>query len=118
MTYDVVPWQVHGTLLDVAADGDAMVRAAKDAGTSADVMAGGFGTATDVGAAFSAFWTARDETALRVGGLLFRKSTAVADAAQAFVEADGEMTATARNAVSSLPADFVSARRGGPQTLE
>lgn len=98
---------IHGTLLDVAADGKAMLQAADDAGSSAAEITGTCGSATEVASAFSAFWSARDETAQRVSSLLFRKAAAVAEAAQAFITADGEMNAAAAAALSSLPAEYV-----------
>lgn len=109
MTHEILPDQIHGTLLDVAADGNAMRQAANDTGTSAAEIAGACGSATDVGTAFNEFWSPRDETAQRVSSLLFRKATAVAEAAQAFITADGEMNATATAALSSLPADYAPA---------
>ena len=109
MTYEILPDQIHGTLLDVSADGNAMRQAADDAASSAAEISGTFGSATDVGTAFNDFWSPRDETAQRVSSLLFRKATAVADAAQAFITADGEMNTTATSALSSLPADYAPA---------
>ncbi|MCQ1996482.1 DUF6507 family protein [Arthrobacter sp. zg-Y1171] len=119
MTYEILPDQIHGTLTAIAADGNAMHRAATDAGTSAAEIAGTFGAATEVASAFTAFWSPRDETAQRVSSLLFRKATAVAEAAQAFITADGEMATTATAALSSLPADYAPPlQRGHGRFLE
>lgn len=107
ITYEILPDQIHGTLLDVASDGKAMFQAADDAGSSAAEITGACGSATEVAAAFSAFWSPRDETAQRVSSLLFRKATAVAEASQAFITADGEMNTAAAAALSSLPADCI-----------
>ncbi len=106
MTYEMLPEQIHGTLLAIAADGNAMQRAASDAGEAAEQVAGTCGSATDVAAAFTAFWSERDETAQRVGSLLFRKARAVAQAAEAFITADGEMNSSASAALASLPAGY------------
>nr|WP_269438981.1 DUF6507 family protein [Arthrobacter caoxuetaonis] len=83
-----------------------MLDAGRDAEKSADQLAGSFGSAEAVAVAFSQFWDPRRDVARNVASLLFRKTSALADATAAFVEADGQMTAAAESALAKLPTAY------------
>ncbi|WAP52350.1 hypothetical protein OL239_03450 [Arthrobacter sp. ATA002] len=104
--------EIHAALVDIAADGESLTRAAQAARACGETVAGSFGTATVVAAAFSSFWSGRDDVGERVGSLLFRKAGAVSTAASAFAAADSDMSATASAALVALPTDYAPHRRG------
>ena len=106
MQYEIQPDVIHAAIVDVAADGQALLDAGTDAGNSADQLAGSLGSAEVVAGAFSQFWEPRRDVAQIVASLVFRKSSALADATAAFVEADGQMSTAARSALSKLPTDY------------
>lgn len=115
--YSIQPGAIHAIVVDVAADGQALQQAGTDTSAIAEELAGSFGTAAAVAGAFEGFWSARREVAPRIASLLFRKTTAVADAAQAFIDADGEMTAAVRAATATLPTYYAPADRPRPGRL-
>ncbi len=106
MQYQIQPDVIHAAIVDLAADGQALLDAGRDAGTSADQLAGSFGSAEAVAGAFSQFWEPRRDVARNVASLVFRKTSALADATAAFVEADGRMTAAAESALAKLPTAY------------
>ncbi|MBF4993618.1 hypothetical protein ITX31_05780 [Arthrobacter gandavensis] len=106
MQYEIQPGVIHAAIVDIAADGQALLAAGTDAGTSADQLAGSFGSAEVVAGAFSRFWEPRRDVARNISSLVFRKTTALADAAAAFVEADGQMSAAAQSALTKLPTEY------------
>lgn len=116
--YSVQPSGIHATLVDVAADGQSLTQAAKDARTCGETVAGSFGTAAAVAAAFQTFWSGRDDVGERVASLLFRKADAVAAAAAAFVEADSDMAAAASSALARLPAHYAPYGRGDYRAVQ
>lgn len=105
-TFDVQPSGIHATLIDVAADGQSLAAAAKDTRVGGDRVAGLFGSADVVAAAFSTFWSGRDDVGERVASLVFRKADAVSTASQAFTEADATMDSEAAAALSQLSAAY------------
>lgn len=111
--YDMDPAGIHATLVDVAADGESLLQAAKDTRSSGDRVADKFGSAEVAATGFSSFWGDRDDVGERVASLLFRKADAVSTAAHAFTEADGEMTTAASAALSRLPATSPLPHSGG-----
>jgi len=106
MQYEIQPGVIHAAIVDIAADGQALLDAGRDAETSADQLAGSFGSAEAVAGAFSRFWDPRRDVARNVASLIFRKASALADATAAFVEADGQMTAAAESALAKLPTAY------------
>ncbi|MER2135086.1 MAG: DUF6507 family protein [Arthrobacter sp.] len=103
MQYEIQPGVIHTAIVDIAADGQALLDAGRDAGNSADQLAGSFGSAATVAGAFSTFWDPRRDVAQKVASLVFRKTSALADATAAFVGADGQMSAAAESALAKLP---------------
>jgi uncharacterized protein YukE len=116
--YSMDPSGIHATLIDVAADGQSLTQAGKDARASGEKVADGFGTATVVAAAFRSFWSARDDVAERLASVLFRKADAVSTAAAAFADADDGMSSTASAALAKLPADYAPYRRGDYRAVQ
>lgn len=115
MVYKIERGQVHAILVNVAADGQSLQLAAKDATTAGDDAAGSFGTATIAAAAFQRFWGPRDDVGQRAASLVFRKADAVTDAMTVLIAADGKMSDSARSALDRVPASFrppASAGRG------
>lgn len=104
MSYEITPGIIHAVLVDVAADGESLRGSAEMATTAGDNVSGQFGTAADVSSAFSAFWASRNDVGTRIAALVLRKAGCVATAAEAFIDADGEMTDAASTALSNLPA--------------
>jgi len=109
LQYEIQPAAIHAVVVDVAADGQALHQAGNATADTADDLAGSFGSADLVAVAFAEFWTPRRSVAQCVSSLVFRKATALTDAAQAFVDADGEMTAAAESALSTLPTAYAPA---------
>ncbi|WP_312179043.1 DUF6507 family protein [Arthrobacter sp.] len=109
MQYEIQPAAIHAVVVDVAADGQALHQAGAAAADTAGELAGSFGSADAVAGAFSSFWAPRQDVAQRISSLVFRKATALTEAAQAFVDADGEMSAAAKSALSTLPTAYLSA---------
>lgn len=95
MTYDIDVSVLQSVLMTVAVEGAALDRMAGGARAGGDEAARQFGTAVEAAEAFAGFWAPREDLGQRVASLVFRKADAVAEAAQAFVEADGEMGNTA-----------------------
>lgn len=106
MQYQIQPGVIHAAIVDVAADGQALLDAGKDAGSSAEQLAGSFGSAEVVAGAFSQFWDPRRDVADIIASLVFRKTSALADATAAYVEADGHMGAAAESALAKLPTAY------------
>lgn len=100
--YDIDVSALQAVLMAVAVDGTALHQAANEARAGGDEAAGQFGTAEGVAEAFGVFWAPRDDLGQRVASLVFRKADAVAEAAQAFVEADGEMSSTALRSLAEI----------------
>lgn len=116
-SWDIRPDALHVVLTDVAADGQSMAKASDDAASFGEETAASFGTASDVAEAFAAFWTPRQDVGQRIASLVFHKASVVAEAAQLFEQADGDMSETAVTAVESLDATgslTLTARGFGP----
>ena len=109
MQYEIQPAVIHAVVVDVAADGQALQQAGTAATETAGDLTGGFGSADVVAGAFSSFWAPRQDVAQRISSLVFRKTTALTEAAQALVDADGEMSAAAQSALSTLPTAYAPA---------
>lgn len=121
MQYEIQPGVIHAAIVDVAADGQALLDAGTDAGNSADQLAGSFGSAEAVAGAFVQFWDPRRDVAQIVASLVFRKSSALADATAAFVDADGQMSTAAKSALAKLPTAYYPAhppRKGRLRFME
>ena len=108
MQYEIQPAAIHAVVVDVAADGQALQQAGTAAAETAGGLAAGFGSAAVVAGAFSSFWTPRQDVAQRISSLVFRKATALTEAAQAYIDADVEMTAAAQSALSTLPTAYAA----------
>lgn len=106
MQYEIQPDVIHAAIVDVAADGQALLDAGTDAGNSAEQLAGSFGSAETVAGAFSRFWEPRRNVASIVASLVFRKGSALAEASAAFVDADGQMSGAAESALAKLPTAY------------
>lgn len=104
MSYEINPSMVHATLVDVAADGESLRTSADRAQTAGDTTGESFGTATEVTSAFATFWGSRSDVGVKVATLLLHKSACVATAAEAFINADGDMTDTASTALDQMTA--------------
>ncbi|MBD8044235.1 hypothetical protein H9638_10500 [Arthrobacter sp. Sa2BUA2] len=109
MQYEIQPAAIHAVVIDVAADGQALHQAGNAAADTAADLAGSFGSADVVAGAFASFWTPRQDVAQRISSLVFRKTTALTDVAQALIDADGEMSAAAQSALSTLPTAYAPA---------
>lgn len=108
MHYDIDPAAVQAVLMAVAVEGTALNESANAARQAGDDAAAGFGMARDVAEAFTNFWKLRDDVAQRVSSLVFRKADSVAEAAQAFVAANREMTDSAHQALTRTSTDFAA----------
>lgn len=106
IAYKIDAGALHAILIDVAADGESLRLAAKDTQTDGDTTQDSFGTATTVKAAFDRFWGPRDDVGQRAASLVYRKATAVSDAAAELIEADGAMSDAASTALGRVPADY------------
>lgn len=102
MNYAIDVPAVDSVLVRVAAEAAALNQAADAAKTAGDTAAALFGTAAEVSEAFTGFWKHREDVGQRVSRLVFHKTDSVADAARAFVAADGEMTDTAGRALAAI----------------
>lgn len=102
MAHQIEPDVIHATLVRVAGDGQALEAAARTARAAGDAVRDAFGTAGEAQSAFAAFWVDRAGTGERISALLFHRATCVAEAAEAFIDSDGVMTADARAAMSAL----------------
>jgi hypothetical protein len=100
-SWDIRPEALHAALADVAADGQSMALAAEDAASSGEEAAGAFGTASEVAGAFERFWAPRKDVGRRAASLVFHKAAVVAETAQLYLAADGEMADAASAAVGS-----------------
>ena len=104
-------------LVDVAADGQSLDKAAGDAAAAGDDASSLFGSAAEVAEAFNAFWSPRSEVGQRIAGLVYGKSQVVAEAAELFIDADGQMSAAAADFAETLnagDAPVLAARGFGP----
>ncbi|MDI3331234.1 MAG: hypothetical protein QJR09_10965 [Micrococcus sp.] len=102
MAHQIRPGTVHSTLVRVAGDGQSLDTAALAAQAAGDALSGAYGTAAEAAAAFAGFWSARSATGERISALVLHQATCVAQAADAFIDSDGEMTADALSAMGSL----------------
>lgn len=109
MAYKIEPGALHAILIDIAADGESLRSSSKDTKTNGDSVQDNFGTATTVKAAFDSFWAPRDDIGQRAASLLFRKATAVADAAAVLIEGDGKMSDEATTAMGRIPTSYTAA---------
>lgn len=109
MQYEIQPSVIHAAIVDIAADGQALFDAGADAGNSAELLLGSFGSAEMVAGAFSRFWDPRRDVAASIASLVFRKASALTDATAAFVEADGLMSGAAESALAKLPTAYAPA---------
>ena len=108
MNYDIDTAAVQAVLMAVAVEGTALNESANAARQAGDDAAAGFGTAQEVAEAFTYFWRTREDVAQRVSSLVFRKADSVAEAAQAFVAANQEMTDSAHQALARINTDFAA----------
>lgn len=117
MTYKIDKGQLHAVLVDVAADGQSLQLSANDTKTAGDDAAEKFGTATTVSAAFTRFWTPRDDLGQRAASLVFRKSESLSETAVVLISADGAMTNDASAAARRIPTSYAppAAHHPGPQ---
>jgi hypothetical protein len=102
VAHEIKPEIVHSVLVRVAGDGqmlDTAAVAARDAGTD---LSSAFGTASEASAAFASFWSDREDVGERLANLLLHQASCVAEAADAFIDSDGTMTADAHSALGSL----------------
>ncbi|MFT4470155.1 hypothetical protein ACMX2H_09640 [Arthrobacter sulfonylureivorans] len=116
-SWRINPRQLHMVLVDVAADGQSLDKAAGDAAAAGEQAASLFGSAADVAEAFAGFWSPRSEVGQRIAGLVYGKSRVVAETAELFVDADGQMSAAAVDFAESLnagDAPVLAARGFGP----
>lgn len=108
MNYDIDVSAVQAVLMAVAVEGTALNESANAAKQAGDDAAAKFGMAGEVAEAFADFWKTRDDVAQRISSLVFRKADSVAEATQAFVAADGEMTDSADRAIAAVSTAYTS----------
>ncbi|GAA1130230.1 hypothetical protein [Citricoccus alkalitolerans] len=102
MGHEIRPETIHAALVRVAGDGqrlDTASRGAQDAGES---LSGAFGTADVAESAFTAFWADRSDTGEWIANILMHQASCVADAADAFLEADSTMHDQGQSAVNAI----------------
>lgn len=102
MAHEIRPGIVHSSLVRVAGEGQVLDTAALAARSAGDALKDAFGTAADAAAVFAGFWSARSDTGERISALVLHQASCVAEAADAFIDADGVMTDDARSAMGSL----------------
>ncbi len=116
-SWRISPRRLHMVLVDVAADGQSLDKAAGDAAAAGDDASSLFGSAAEVAEAFSAFWSPRSEVGQRIAGLVYGKSQVVAEAGELFIAADGQMSEAAADFAETLnagDAPVLAARGFGP----
>ncbi|HXF02545.1 MAG TPA: DUF6507 family protein [Arthrobacter sp.] len=115
-SWRINPRRLHTVLVDVAADGQSLDKAAGDAAAAGEQASSLFGSAADVAEAFAGFWSPRSDVGQRIAGLVYGKSRVVAEAAELFIDADGQMSAAAdfTESLNAGDAPVLAARGFGP----
>lgn len=108
-SWDIDPTGVALVISEVAEHAETMRRVDGEVTGGGDTVAARLARSVTVHEAFERFWAARSPMGDRLVRNIARKSGGFADAARAFVDADGRMSEAARTAMGRVEADVAAA---------